>query len=98
MPTILLKLTPYIIGISILTGSYFWIDNILDENKTLKQDNITLKENIQEEKDQCEKKLKVKEVVVKWKTKKVYIEKQIKKDTDEEAKVDTKPTNRFYLD
>lgn len=98
MPTILLRLAPYTIVISILIGAYFWVNNILEENQALKQDNVTLKQNLQEEKSQCEKKLKVKEVVVKWKTKKVYIEKQIKKDTDEEAKVDTKPTNRFYLD
>lgn len=46
MPIMILsKLAPYAIGASIIIATYFWINNILDENKILEQNNITLKQN-----------------------------------------------------
>jgi len=91
-------LIKYIAPIALLTYFYYSYTNMEDEIKLLKQKNTTLKQNLEVEKKQCEEKLKVKDVVVKWKTKKVYIEKQVKKDTNEEAESNTKPANRFYLD
>jgi len=94
---LLIRFGPYIVLILFCTYFYFSYTGMKEEIKILNQNNATLKQNILVEKQQCEEKLKVKEVVVKWKTKKIYIEKQIKKDTDEELK-NTKPADRFYLD
>ena len=49
-----------------------------------------------ENQKQCEEKLKIKTVVTKWKTKKIYIESKIKKD-DNEIKPINKPDNRIYF-
>lgn len=95
---ILIRFAPYVLLVATISYFYFSYTSMKKEIKLLEENNITLKQNLQNEIQQFEKKLKAKEVTVKWKTKKIYIEKQIKKDTDEEAKSNNKPTNRFYLD
>lgn len=95
---ILIRFAPYIALALAVTYFYFSYTNMQKEIEILKQNNTTLKQNLQNEIKQCEEKLKVKEVVIKWKTKKVYIESKAKKDTNEEATSNNKPLNRFYLD
>lgn len=46
MPSqIMSKIAPYLIGLTLIAATYFWINNILNENEILEQNNKTLIQN-----------------------------------------------------
>ena len=84
-------------GVLIGLGLYFYISNLQDKVVFLENEKATLESNLREQKSIYEDKLKQQKVVVKWKTKKVYIEKEIKRENKDEKVSDDIKSNRIYL-
>ena len=73
------------IGLLVIGGIGYWYVSSLQEKVAfLEIEKATLESNLVEQKKSYEYKLKQQKVVVKWKTKKVYIEKELKRESEDD--------------
>lgn len=94
---IMKTLLPYILAALMIFACYQYYVYLTNKIDSLETNISTLKANMKTKEDKCKEDIIIASKNIKWKTKKIYIEKKIltKETKDEASKART--NNRFYL-
>lgn len=84
MYTLILRFLPYIAVFALALFSYWYISNLRSENKTLKANNLVLKQNIITQQSKCEEDIAIEKANVKIKEVIKYKTKYIKRVVEDE--------------
>jgi len=87
----------YIVALIVVLGLYTYINNLKRDISDHLQVIQTLHRDLEEKDKFYKAKMKTEKFKVKYITKKVYIEKKIKRETKDEINNHTKYSTRFYL-